>query len=186
LLKHNPILRFLLGLCPTLAITTNVENSLGMGIAVIFVLFFSNVLVSMFRKLIPDKVRIPMFLIVIVTFVTTVDLLMAAYVPVLHKTLGVFIPLIVVNCIILGRVEAYAYTHTMKESAIDGILVGTSYSVTLVLIGAIRELFGNGTLLGTHVLGNYMPMLIMILPPGAFLVLGILIGLANRIEAKAS
>ncbi len=184
MLKHNPILRFLLGLCPTLAITTNVENTIGMGIAVIFVLFFSNVLVSMFRKVIPEKIRIPLFLIIIVTFVTTVDLLMAAYVPALHRTLGVFIPLIVVNCIILGRVEAYAYTHTVRESAIDALLAGTSYALTLVLIGAIRELLGNGTLLGAPVFSAYVPTLIMILPPGAFLVLGLLIGVANKLEAK--
>jgi electron transport complex protein RnfE len=185
LLKHNPILRFLLGLCPTLAITTNVENTIGMGIAVIFVLFFSNVLVAMFRKAIPEKIRIPIFLIIIVTFVTTSDLVMAAFVPALHKTLGVFVPLIVVNCIILGRVEAYAYTHTVKEAAIDAILVGVSYSMTLVLIGCIRELMGNGTLLGKRFLSNYTPMLFMILPPGAFLVVGFLIGIANRLEAKS-
>ncbi len=155
-----------------------------MGIAVIFVLVGSNVLVSMLRNLIPDKVRIPLFLIVIVTFVTTADLLIAAFVPALHAALGVFIPLIVVNCIILGRVEAYAYTHTMKESFIDGILVGCSYSATLVLIGAIRELLGNGSLLGVHVLHSYTPMLFMILPPGAFLVLGLLVGVANTMERK--
>ncbi|MBU0581456.1 MAG: electron transport complex subunit E [Candidatus Margulisbacteria bacterium] len=179
MIKNSPVLKFLLGLCPTLAVTTSVVNGLGMGLAASFVLVFSNVIVSLIKPIIPAKIRIPIFLIVIVTFVTTIDLLMAAFVPELHRTLGVFIPLIVVNCIILGRVESFAYKHSVRNAFLDGLMMGISFTLTLMVIGGIRELLGNGTLLGMRMLTNYTPMLIMILPPGAFLVLGLLVGVAN-------
>jgi H+/Na+-translocating ferredoxin:NAD+ oxidoreductase subunit E len=185
MIKNNPVLKFLLGLCPTLAVTTSVENGMGMGLATTFVLVFSNVLVSLIRPIIPAKIRIPLFLVVIVTFVTTVDLLMAAFVPALHRSLGVFIPLIVVNCVILGRVEAFAYKNNVKDSFLDGIFMGIAFTLTLMTIGGIREILGNGSLFGLQILKNYKPMLIMILPPGAFLVLGILVGLTNLKKDKA-
>ncbi|MFC1517132.1 electron transport complex subunit RsxE [Candidatus Margulisiibacteriota bacterium] len=179
MLKNNPVLKFLLGLCPTLAVTTNVVNGMGMGLAATFVLVFSNVIVSFIKPIIPPKIRIPIFLIVIVTFVSTVDMLMAAFAPALHRTLGVFVPLIVVNCIILGRVESYAYKHSVRLALLDGLLMGISFTLTLMAIGGIREILGNGTLMGLTILSNYTPMLFMILPPGAFLVLGLLVGVAN-------
>jgi len=182
MIKNNPVLKMLIGFCPTLAVTTVVVNGVGMALAASFVLIFSNVLTALLRPFIPDKIRIPIFLIIIVTLVSTVDMLMAGFVPELHRTLGVFVPLIVVNCIILGRVEAYAYRHNVAEALMDGLTVGLSYLLTLIVISGIRELLGNGTFLGVKVLANYTPMLIMILPPGAFLLIAFLIGLANLVK----
>lgn len=183
IIKENPVLRILLGMCATLAITTTVINGIGMGIATSFVLIFSNILISMVAPITPDKIRIPIFIIVIATFTTIVDLLMAAFTPELHSALGVFIPLIVVNCIIFGRAEAFACKAKILNSALDGIGMGVGFILTLAIVSGIREALGNGTFLGISLFGqSYSPALIMIMPPGAFLVLGLLIGVMNLVE----
>ena len=183
IIRENPVLRILLGMCATLAITTSVINGVGMGIATAFVLVFSNLLVSLVAPITPDKIRIPVFIIVIATFTTIVDLLMAAYTPDLHTALGVFIPLIVVNCIIFGRAEAFACRAKPLNSVIDGLGMGAGFILTLTVVSSIREMLGNGTLLGFPMMGqNYSPALIMLMPPGAFLVLGLLIGTMNLVE----
>jgi len=183
IIKENPVLRILLGMCATLAITTTVINGIGMGIATTFVLVFSNIFISLVAPITPDKIRIPVFIIVIATFTTIVDLLMAAYTPELHAALGVFIPLIVVNCIIFGRAEAFACRAKLLNSTLDGLGMGVGFILTLAVVSAIREIIGNGTFLGLSVLGQrYSPVLIMLMPPGAFLVLGLLIGLMNLVE----
>lgn len=184
IIKENPVLRILLGMCATLAITTTVINGIGMGIATSFVLVFSNILISMVAPITPDKIRIPVFIIVIATFTTIIDLLMAAYTPELHSALGVFIPLIVVNCIIFGRAEAFACRAKILNSALDGIGMGVGFILTLAVVSGVREIIGNGTFLGIPILGqSYSPALIMIMPPGAFLVLGLLIGAMNLVES---
>jgi Na+-translocating ferredoxin:NAD+ oxidoreductase subunit E len=183
LITENPVLRILLGMCATLAITTTVINGVGMGIATAFVLVFSNLFVSLIAPITPDKVRIPVFVIVIATFTTIVDLLMAAYTPDLHAALGVFIPLIVVNCIIFGRAEAFACKAKPLNSVLDGIGMGFGFILTLTIVSGIREILGNGTFLGYSVFGsNYSPALIMVMPPGAFMVLGLLIAIMNYLE----
>lgn len=183
IIKENPVLRILLGMCATLAITTSLINGIGMGLATTFVLVFSNLLVSLVAPITPDKIRIPVFVIVIATFTTVVDLLMAAYTPQLSSALGVFIPLIVVNCIIFGRAEAFACRAKILNSVIDGLGMGIGFILTLAVVSSIREIVGNGTILGYPVLGqSYSPALIMIMPPGAFLVLGLLIGIMNLVE----
>jgi Na+-translocating ferredoxin:NAD+ oxidoreductase subunit E len=183
IIKENPVLRILLGMCATLAVTTSLINGIGMGLATTFVLVFSNLLVSLVAPITPDKIRIPVFVIVIATFTTVVDLLMAAYTPQLSSALGVFIPLIVVNCIIFGRAEAFACKAKILNSVIDGLGMGLGFILTLSVVSSIREIIGNGTILGFSVLGqNYSPALIMIMPPGAFLVLGLLIGTMNLVE----
>ncbi len=183
--KNNPVFSLLLGLCPTLAVTTSVANAMGMGLATIFVLTASNFIVSLLKKVIPSKIRIPLFIVVIVTFVTIVDLTMAAFTPELHQTLGIFIPLIVVNCIVLGRAESFAYKNNIWAAITDGISNGIGFLFALVLLGVFRELLGSGTILGTQIMPeNYQPLLIMILPPGAFLVLGLTLGTIKAIEYK--
>jgi len=185
IIRENPVLRMLLGMCPTLAVTTSVINGAGMGIATTFVLLSSNVLVSSMRKIIPQNVRIPVFIIVIASFTTIVDLVMAAAAPPLHKALGIFIPLIVVNCIILGRAEAFASKNPVLTSVVDGLGMGFGFFLTLIVMGGIREILGAGTFLGFPVLGaTYSPALVMILPPGAFLVLGLLIGTMNYLQKE--
>jgi electron transport complex protein RnfE len=184
--EENPIFRLVLGMCPALAVTTSVENSLGMGIAATFVLVCSNIVISLIRKLIPAKVRIPCFIVVIATFVTIVDLLMNAYAHELHRSLGLFIPLIVVNCIILGRAEAFASKHPVGLSIADGIGMGAGFTLGLVVLGACREILGNGSVtiwgqLGWQIDG-VEPMLLMILAPGGFIALGCLLGLMNQIQ----
>ena len=183
--RENPIFRLLLGLCPVLAVTTSVENGLGMGLASTFVLLCSNTIISIFRGFIPKKVRIPAFIVVIASFVTIVDLTMHAYFFELHKSLGLFIPLIVVNCIILGRAEAFASRNDLGRSVIDGLGMGLGFTLGLAVLGAVREIFGNGTLLGMSLFGpGYQPLLVMILPPGAFLSLGLLLAGMNKLEQK--
>ncbi len=176
--KENPVLVQLLGLCPTLAVTNSVENSIAMGVATFFVLLGSSVLVSSLRKLIPGEVRISAYILIIATFVTIADLALAAIVPDIHKALGAFIALIVVNCIILGRQEAFAAKRPVGRAALDAIGTGAGFVVALLMMGAIRELLGNGTLLGHVVFGaHFEPWVIMVLPPGGFLTLGcILLG----------
>jgi electron transport complex protein RnfE len=178
--SDNPILKLVLGLCSVLAISTSVQNALGMSLAATFVLVGSNVVVSMIRKWIPDKVRIPAFIVVIAAFVTVVDLLMAAYFPHLYEQLGIFIPLIVVNCIILARADAFAARQPVVRALADGIGMGLGYTIPLVMLGGIREILGSGTLLGYSLFGpDYVPMVVMLLPAGAFLVLGFLVALFN-------
>ncbi|MBN2280870.1 MAG: electron transport complex subunit E [Candidatus Marinimicrobia bacterium] len=183
--QENPVLSMLLGLCPTLAVTSSAINGLSMGLAVIFTLVMSSALISLTRNLIPKEVRIPVFIIIIATFVTITDRSMAAYVPDLHKALGAFIPLIVVNCIILGRQEAFASKNNVGRSIIDALGMGIGFTMTLTVLGSIREILGSGMLFGAQVMPDaFAPWLVMILPPGAFITLGLLIGTANWINAK--
>jgi electron transport complex protein RnfE len=186
IINQNPILRLVLGTCPTLAVTTMAVNGMAMGLAVIFVLLGSNVVVSLIRKVVPDKVRIPVFVVVIASFVTAVDLFMAGFFYELHKVLGIFIPLIVVNCIILARAEAFASKNNILRSILDALGMGTGYTLALTIIGSIREILGNGTIFGFDLLHHlgYQSFLIMIMPPGAFIVLGLMIGLLNLLTTK--
>lgn len=185
LIKENPLLILLLGMCPALAVTTSVMNGLGMGVAVIFVLTCSNIVVSLLRKVIPSAVRIPAFVVVIASFVTIVDMVMEGFAPDLHDNLGVFIPLIVVNCIILARAEAFASKNPILSSAIDGLGMGTGFTLALVLVSAVREILGSGAILGINILGQGFaasPVLVMILPPGGFLTLGVIIAVMNKLR----
>ena len=186
IIEENPTFVQLLGMCPTLAVTTSVSNSIGMGLSATFVLMCSNFVISLVRKLIPNKIRIAAYIVIIATFVSVVEMLLKAYLPDLSKSLGMFIPLIVVNCIILARAESFAAKNAPLPSAMDGISMGLGFTGALTIIGAIRELLGNGTLLGFSVFGSaYNPALIFILPPGAFLVLGVLIAVINMITDKS-
>jgi len=185
LIAENPVFRIMLGLCATLAVTTTVINGIGMGLATTFVLVFSNIIITMIASITPSLIRLPVFIIVIATFTTIVDLSMAAYTPALHKALGVFIPLIVVNCIILGRAEAFASKSNMWDSFADGLGMGCGFILALIAVGIVREIIGNGTILGITVLGgSYSPALIMLMPPGAFLLIGTYIGLMNLMQKK--
>ena len=183
ILKENPTFVLLLGMCPTLATTTSAVNGLGMGVATMFVLICSNVFISLLKNLIPDGVRIPCYIIVIASFVTILQMVMQAYVPDLYQTLGIFIPLIVVNCIVLGRAEAFACKNSVVDSALDGIGIGLGFSLSLTVIGFVRELLG-----GLSIFGNKLcdgdGMLAFVLAPGAFLVLGYLMMLFNKAKAK--
>ncbi len=181
--KENPTFRLVLGMCPTLAITTEAINGIGMGLATTFVLVCSNLLVSMLRKLIPDKVRIACYVVIIAAFVIIVELTMQAYFYSLYKALGLFIPLIVVNCIILGRAEAFASRNQVAESLADGLGMGLGFTVSITVLAIIREIIGNGTVFGIHVLGSsYLPFLLMVVPPGAFITLGFLLGFMNMAQ----
>ncbi len=183
--RENPVFRLALGLCPALAVSTSVENGLGMGAAATFVLLGSNIVVSLIRKAIPAKVRIPCYIIVIASFVTVVELVMGAYLPELSKSLGIFIPLIVVNCIILGRAEAFASKNGIFRSILDAIGMGIGFTFALVLISALREILGDGKLMGYMVFGpNFKPVLMMILAPGAFITMGLLMGMFNVIDER--
>ena len=190
--EEIPLFRLVLGMCPTLAVTTSAINGVGMGIATTFVLVMSNILISILRKIIPDMIRIPAFIIVIATFVTVTDLMMAAFTPELHHSLGIFIPLIVVNCIVLARAEAFASKNTVIRSTADGLGMGIGFTIVLILLGTVREILGNGTWFDMPVLTGimeafeyeYQPMIVMILPPGAFIGLGLLVALANKIEER--
>jgi len=181
---ENPTFVLLLGLCPTLAVSNSVHNGLGMGMAATFVLLGSNIIVSAVRKLIPSKIRIPCYIVIIATFVTIVELLLKAYFPVLDKSLGIFVPLIVVNCIILGRAEAFASKNNIARSIFDALGMGIGFTLALLIISAIREFFGAGTLLGFEIIPGFQPAIIMILAPGALLTLGFLIGLANWLRER--
>ncbi|MEE0866804.1 MAG: electron transport complex subunit E [Clostridia bacterium] len=178
ILYENPTFVQVLGMCPTLAVTTSLKNGLGMGLSVTFVLVLSNVIVSLLRRIIPQKIRIAAYVVIIATFVTIVDLVLKAYIPSLSKSLGIFIPLIVVNCIILARAEAFASKNTVCKSAVDGLGMGLGFTIALSLISAIREILGNGTIFDIS-LGISSPAIIMILPPGGFLTLGLLLGIIN-------
>ena len=182
----NPVSRQLLGMCSTLAITNAVINGIAMGLAVSFVLICSSLLVSLVRKFIPNQVRIASYIVIIASFVTIADRFMAAYFPPLSTALGPYVPLIVVNCIILGRAEAFASKSTVARSLIDSLGMSVGYIVALLILSSVREILGSGTILGYRVLGTWFePWIIMILPPGAFITLGILIAIAFQIERKA-
>lgn len=185
IIKENPIFVLLLGMCPTLGVTTSGTNGLGMGLATMFVLVLSNCFISVLKNVIPDKVRIPAFIVIIASFVTIVQLLMEAYVPFLYEQLGLYIPLIVVNCIILGRAEAFASKNGLVDSLFDGIGMGLGFTLALTLLGLVRELLGAGTVFGFNlfgIIGVQEPkmMLVFILPPGAFLVLAYLIAVIRK------
>ena len=185
IIDENPTFRMVLGMCPTLAITTAVSNGIGMGLAVTFVLVFSNLVISLLRKAIPDQIRIPAFIVVIATFVTIVQLVVKAFVPALDAALGVFIPLIVVNCIIFGRAEAFAFKNKPIPAIVDGLGMGIGFTIAITLISAVRELFGAGTLLGVQVMpAGYLPMDLLVKPAGGFIVLGLLLALVNKRLAK--
>ena len=185
IITKNPIFIQLLGMCPTLAVTTTVANGIGMGLSATFVLICSNFFISILRKFIPNKIRIASYIVIIAGFVSTVEMVINAWLPDLSKSLGLFIPLIVVNCIILARAEAFASKNSPLPSAVDGLACGIGFTLALTVISAIRELFGNGTLFGLNILGeNFSPALIIILPAGGFLVLGFLIALVQFIMAK--
>jgi len=184
ILRENPVFALVLGMCPTLATTTSAINGMSMGLATTFVLICSNVVISLLKNLIPDKVRIPAFIVVIATFVTMVQLLMQAFLPAIYEVLGLFIPLIVVNCIVLGRAEAFAAKNTVGLSALDGLGMGLGFTLALTLIGAVRELLGTGSLFGMNLYSETYGMLIFVLAPGAFIVLGYLMALVQKLLKK--
>lgn len=185
IIKENPVLRLMLGTCATLAVTTAASNAIGMGAATTFVLVCSNAVISLLRNIIPDKVRIPAFITVIAGFVTIVQLLIKAFAPDLDTSLGVFLPLIVVNCIILGRAEMYASKNKVIPSIVDGLGMGVGFTAALLAMGIIRELFGAGTVFGLPVLSGFMdPIIIFLLPPGGFFVFGILIAVAGKLSKE--
>ena len=184
IIKNNPTFVLVLGMCPTLGTTTSAENGFGMGVATMAVLILSNLVISLIKNLIPDKVRIPAFIVVIASFVTIISMLMQAYVPALYASLGVFIPLIVVNCIILGRAEAFASKNGPVASIFDGIGIGLGFTLSLTLVGAVREVLGSRAIFGySFGITDYMP-LVFVLAPGAFIVLGYLMALFNKFLKK--
>lgn len=186
IITENPTFRLVLGMCPTLAVTTAAANGVAMGLATAFVLICSNLVISLIKDFVPSQVRIPAFIVVAATFVTMVGMLMEAYVPTLYESLGLFIPLIVVNCIILGRAEAFASKNSPAAAVADGLGMGLGFTFSLTILGIIRELLGAGTIFGFQVMPQaFKPAVIMILPPGAFLTLGLLLGLLNKLTAKA-
>lgn len=183
IVKENPTFVLMLGMCPTLAVTTSAINGLGMGLTTMVVLALSNVFISLLRNIIPDKVRIPAFIVIIASFVTMVELLLQGFIPFLYDALGIYIPLIVVNCIILGRAEAYAYKNPVIASLFDGIGMGLGFSVALTCIGAVRELLGAGEIFGIHVMpDSFVPVSIFIMAPGAFFVLALLTAIQNKVK----
>lgn len=183
IVKENPVLCLMLGTCPTLAVTTSASNAIGMGVAATAVLVCSNAVISMLRKVIPDKVRIPAYITIIAGFVTIVQMLVKAFSPAINDSLGIFLPLIVVNCIILGRAEMYASKNPVLPSIIDGLGMGVGFTAALLCMGIIRELLGSGSIFGLQILP--VQILIFILPPGGFFVFGILIAIANNLNTKA-
>ena len=182
LIKENPTFVLMLGMCPTLAVTTSAINGLGMGLSTTVVLVLSNMLISMLRKVIPDSVRMPAFIVVVASFVTIVQFLLEGFVPSLYDSLGLYIPLIVVNCIILGRAESYASKNPVLPSIFDGIGMGLGFSLALTLLGAVRELLGAGSIFGIGLLPETCNMLLFILPPGALITLGYLIAIVNKFK----
>ena len=180
ILNENPTLRLVLGICPTLASTTSATNAVGMGAAATFVLVGSNVVISLLRNIIPDKIRIPAFVVVICTFVTLVEMIVKAFVPALYASLGIFIPLIVVNCIILARAEAFASKNGPLLSAADGLGMGAGFTLAITVIGMVREILGSGSIFGISIFGaGFEPMLLALMAPGGFIVFGLVLGIAN-------
>lgn len=184
IVKNNPTFVLVLGMCPTLGTTTSAENGMGMGLATMAVLIMSNLVISLVKNIIPDKVRIPAFIVIIATFVTILQLCMQAYVPELYATLGLFIPLIVVNCILLGRAEAFAAKHTPFESFFDGLGIGLGFTVALTLLGSVREFLGTGHIFGLSIYPEEYGSLIFILAPGAFIALGFLIAIIHTFKTR--
>ena len=185
IIKENPTFVIVLGMCPTLATSTSVNNAVGMGVAATFVLVCSNIMISLIKNITPDKIRIPVYVVVIAAFVSVVDMAMAAFIPDLHKSLGLFIPLIVVNCIILGRAEAFANKNNVLNSMADGIGMGLGFPLSLSVMATFREILGNGTWAGMRVMPHsYNPMLIAILAPGAFFTLGLLMATINLLKGR--
>ncbi|WP_298653922.1 electron transport complex subunit E [uncultured Proteiniphilum sp.] len=184
IIKENPIFVLLLGMCPTLATTSSAINGMSMGLATMFVLICSNAVISMLKNLIPDMVRIPAYIVVIATFVTIIEMMMNAYVPALADSLGIFIPLIVVNCIVLGRAESFASKNSVISSVFDGIGIGLGFTFALSLLGAVRELLGTGQIFSLNIYPEQFGSLIFVLAPGAFIVLGYLIAIFNKLQKK--
>lgn len=184
LIHENPTFVLMLGLCPTLAVSVSLVNGLGMGVAATFVIIFSNILIAALKDIIPDKVRIPCYIVVIATFVTITELIMKAYFPPLNRALGIYVPLIVVNCIVLGRAEAFASKNKILNSLMDGIGMGIGFTLALLLISGIRELLGTGKLFGYNVFNNFEPILVIAMPSGALLVIGLLLGFFNLLKEK--
>ncbi|MFA5815432.1 MAG: electron transport complex subunit E [Bacteroidales bacterium] len=185
IMRENPTLVLLIGMCPVLAVSTTAINGMGMGIATTFVLTMSNLVISLIKNLVPNKVRIPIFVVVIASFVTIVQMTMEAFVPTLYKALGVFVPLIVVNCIILARAEAFAQKNTVIASILDGLGMGIGFTLALTILGAIREMLGNGSIFNVRFVGeNASTILVFILSPGAFIALGYLIAFINRLKGN--
>lgn len=187
LIRENPTFVLMLGMCPTLAVTTSASNGLGMGLSTAAVLIASNVMISILRKIIPDTVRMPSYIVIVASFVTMVQFLLEAYVPNLHESLGIYIPLIVVNCIILGRAEAYASKNNVLSSFADGLGMGLGFTIGLIAIGLVREILGSGSMFGYQIMpGSYTPINIFVLAPGAFFVLSGLTALQNKFRLKAN
>lgn len=183
ILKENPTFVLVLGMCPTIGVTSTAINGMGMGVATMAVLIMSNMVISMVKNVIPDKVRIPAFIVIIASFVTIIEMLMKAYIPALYASLGVFIPLIVVNCVILGRAEAFASKNGIIDSALDGVGIGLGFTLSLTIVGAVREVLGSGSIFGFTFAQDVMP-LVFVLAPGGFLVLGYLMVLFNKIAKR--
>ena len=187
IVKENPTFVLMLGMCPTLAVTTSAKNGIGMGLATMVVLIMSNLMISLLRKIIPDAVRVPVYITIIASFVTVIEMVMHAYVKDLYDSLGIYIPLIVVNCIILGRAEAYANKNTPILSMFDGVGIGLGFTIGLTLIGIVRELLGNGTVFGLQIMPkSYEPIAIFIMAPGAFFVLAMLCAVQNKLKVKGA
>lgn len=185
IIKENPTLVLMLGMCPTLAVTTSAVNGLGMGLTTTVVLALSNAIISMLRKIIPDKVRIPAFIVIIASFVTIVELLLEGFIPSLYSALGLYIPLIVVNCIILGRAESYAYKNPVLPSLFDGLGMGLGFTCSLTVIGLVREIIGAGEAFGFRIMpDSYVPVSIFVMAPGAFFVLAILVAIQNKVKIE--
>ena len=184
IVKENPVFCLLLGMCPTLGTTTSAINGMGMGLCTMFVLICSNLVISLLKNVVPDKVRIPAFIVVLASFVTLLQLCMQAYLPSLYESLGLFIPLIVVNCLILGRAEAFASRNTPLNSIFDGIGMGLGFTLGLTILGLIREMLGSGSVFGYKFIGDADGILVFVLAPGAFIVLGYLIAIVNRLKSK--
>jgi electron transport complex protein RnfE len=184
IIRENPTFVLVLGLCPTLAVSVTVINGIGMGIAATFVLLGSNIIISLIKNIVPDRIRIPCFIVVIATFVTINELVMKAYSPVLDRALGIYVPLIVVNCIVLGRAEAYAQKETVLNSLFDGLGMGVGFTLALILISAIREFLGAGTILGHNLIKGFEPVFVLGMPSGALLVIGLLLGFFNVLKNR--
>lgn len=184
IIKENPVFCLLLGMCPTLGTTTSAINGMGMGLCTTFVLILSNIAISLLKNLVPDKVRIPAFIVIIASFVTVLQLCMQAYLPALYESLGLFIPLIVVNCLILGRAEAFASKNNVVNSMFDGIGMGLGFTLGLTILGIVREVLGSGSIFGMKFIGESDGILIFVLAPGAFIALGYLIAIVNKLKSK--
>lgn len=184
IIRENPVFALLLGMCPTLGTTTSAINGLGMGLSTAFVLVLSNIVISSIKNFVPDKVRIPAYIVVIASFVTVLQFLMEAFVPALFETLGIYIPLIVVNCIILGRAESFAGKNNISASFFDGLGMGIGFSIALTILGGVREMLGSGAIFGFKFIGDNDGMLLFVLAPGAFIALGYLIALVNTVRKK--